>query len=186
MPRVSAVGTGRRAARGPAAGAAARWEPRGEEPRARRTGARARRPRLAAPAPAPTRDGVRTPHTHSHRAARGQPTRQRPRAVAGRAGEPPAGRAGPTGGRRYLCQGELGCRSHGVSIMHGRGRKDGRTGARGGKEAEGQAVGEAGGRASPRTSTTSLLPPPRPAPPASQAVAARKARRGSLSRGTRP
>lgn len=83
-----------------------------------------------------------------------------------------AGDTGPpsrTGRRRYLCQGELGRRSHGVSIMHGRGRKDGRTGARGGEEAEGAVRGEAraGGRASPLTSTTSLLSPapPRPAPP---------------------
>ena len=79
-------------------------------------------------------------------------------------------RARRTGGRRYLCQGELGRRSHGVSIMHGRGRKDGRTGARGGEEAEGAAGGEAraGWRASPLTSTTSLLSstPPRLAPPA--------------------
>lgn len=86
----------------------------------------------------------------------------------GRVGD--TGRPSRTGGRRYLCQGELGRRSHGVSIMHRRGRKDGQTGARGGEEAEGAVRGEAraGGRASPLTSTTSLLlpAPPRLAPPA--------------------
>lgn len=94
------------------------------------------------------------------------------------------GRLSRTGRRRYLCQGELGRRSHGVSIMHGRGRKDRLTGARGGEEAEGAVRGEAraGGRASPLTSTTSLLSPapPRPAwprPPGASAAVPKSWRR---------
>lgn len=122
---MSADGTGRRAARGPAAGAAARWEPRGAEPRARRTGARARRPRLAAPAP--TRDGVRTPHTRSHRAARGQPPRQRPRAVAGRAGEPQRVEPGrPAGGVTCVRESWAAAAMVFPSCTGGEGRTDGR------------------------------------------------------------
>lgn len=163
---MSAAEPGRRAARGPAETAG--WEPRGAEPSARGRGDPGTRGGgAAAAAPGsglPVRDGARAPHTRSRRAARGRPPppRQRPRAVGEGRGTP-AGRAGQTGGgRRYLCQGELDCRSHGVSIMHGRGRKDGRTGPRGGKEAEGQAVGEAGGRASPPNFDNF---PPHAAPP---------------------
>lgn len=88
------------------------------------------------------------------------------------------------GGRCYLCQGELGRRSHGVSIMHGRGRKDGRMGARGGEEAEGAARGEAreGGRPGVSPNFDNFPPLARPAPhgPArpAQTVAAPKSWRG--------
>lgn len=119
-------------------------------------------------------------HTRTRSRSHYRPPRPGPRETAP-GGEPPGGggggrpgkptdRARPTGGWCYLCQGELGRRSHGVSIMHGRGRKDGRTGVWGGEEAEGAAGGEAraggraGWRASPRTSTTSLLSPAPPAP----------------------
>lgn len=118
-------------------------------------------------------------HTHSlllsPSAAQPGTERNRPGSVSHRAvGEgtgpgTPADRAWRKGGRLYLCQGELGRRSHGVSIMHGRGRKDWRMGAQGGEEAEGAAKGEARAseRASPLTSTTSLLSPAPPlqAPP---------------------
>lgn len=88
------------------------------------------------------------------------------------------------GGQRYLCQGELGRRSHGVSIMHGRGRKDGLTGARGGEEAEGAAGGEArtGGLAGVSPNFDNFPPLARPARPVQAAAVPKSWRRISSRR----
>lgn len=142
----------------------------------------------AAAAKLPARDGALPPsHSHTHTRAHTH-TDTRARAPS-RSPRPPArareklpgsvnhravgegardtGRpAHWTGGPRYLCQGKLGRRSHGVSIMHGRRRKDERTGSPGEEEAEGAAGGEA--RAGGRLPELRQLPssrPPRPAWP---------------------
>lgn len=96
--RASADGTGRREARGSAAGAAARWALHGAEPRARRTGAGARRPRLPLRlGMAPALLAPRAPTVRPEGSRRAAPSPQS--GVGGRAGEPQRGEPGrPAGG----------------------------------------------------------------------------------------
>lgn len=91
----------------------------------------------AARAGAGARDGVLLLSvTHTHTRARADTPAARPRASREQLPGPVKRRAvgegaGDTGrpkpederARRYLCQRELGCRSHGVSIMHGEGKE---------------------------------------------------------------
>lgn len=119
-----------------------------------------------AAAAAPTRDGARTPHTLSHRAARGRPPRQRPRAVGGGPGNPSrSSRADrraalPVSGRAGLPQ--PWC------FHHAREGKEGRTDGGPGREGGGGTGRRRGRRPGVSPNFDNFPPhaaPPRPAGP---------------------